>query len=76
MNLTAEMCASIRIIRQSKKITAKQLAEKIGVTESAVTAYERGVRKIPVDKLIAVCKVLDIKVEDLYQEEGVKHVIS
>ncbi len=76
MRLSAEMGASIRIIRQSKKITAKQIAQRIGVTEAAMTAYERGERKIPVERLIAICKILGITIEDLYQERGIEDVVS
>jgi len=50
----------IRKARKLKKMTMKQLAEKIGTVESNVSMYEREERLPPVDKIEAMAKVLGV----------------
>lgn len=49
----------VRIRRQIVELTQEQLAEKIGVCTSFVGHIERGTRKLSVETLYALCKVLE-----------------
>ena len=49
----------VRLRRQIMEFTQEQLAEKIGVCTSFVGHIERGTRKLSVETLYALCKVLE-----------------
>jgi transcriptional regulator with XRE-family HTH domain len=50
----------IREARKAKGLTMRQLAEKIGVTESNISMYEREERQPPIDKFEAMAKALEV----------------
>ncbi len=55
----------IRNRRLAKGYTQRDLAEKIGVTYQVVLQYEKGTRKISIEKLYAMAEVLSINIMDL-----------
>ncbi|WP_338406618.1 MULTISPECIES: helix-turn-helix domain-containing protein [unclassified Wolbachia] len=55
----------VRSCRIAKGYTQKDLAKKIGVTYQIVLQYEKGTRKISIEKLCAIAKVLSINITDL-----------
>ncbi|UXX40486.1 WO male-killing family protein Wmk [Wolbachia endosymbiont of Oryzaephilus surinamensis] len=55
----------VRNRRLAKGYTQKDLAGKIGVTYQIVLQYEKGTRKISIEKLYAIAKVLSISITDL-----------
>ena len=51
--------------RREKNLTQMQLAEKLGITDRAVSKWENG-RSLPDSSImLALCKELDISVNDL-----------
>lgn len=52
----------IREARLEKKMTMKELAKRVGVTESAIHHYEMGIRKMTFDTFGDICKVLGLDV--------------
>lgn len=62
--------SKIRKYRKAKKITQEELAEKIGIKNNTISAYERGVIEVPHSKLLEVAKVLEIKYTHLLPIEG------
>ncbi len=56
----------LRELRKEKNLTMKQLAEKIGLTEQAISQYERGIRTPSSNITDKLCEALDIKKTDLY----------
>ena len=54
--------------RRAKKITQTQLAEKLGVTKTAVSYWETGKRTIYADQMLDYCEVLNIDPQDLVRE--------
>lgn len=62
--------SKIRKYRKIKKITQEELAEKIGIKNNTVSAYERGVIEVPHSKLLEVAKVLGVKYTQLLPIEG------
>lgn len=63
MNL--EMSLRIRELRQKQGLTMKELAEKVGVTEQAISQYERNIRKPNFDMLNKIASALNVSVKDL-----------
>jgi transcriptional regulator with XRE-family HTH domain len=61
----------IKSYRKKKKLTQIELAEKLGVADTTISAYERGFVEIPRSKLIDVAKALDVNHTNLLPiEEG------
>lgn len=55
---------NLSLIRHKKKITRKQLADALQMTEIAFGAYERG--RIPtIDKVFVICETLECSITDL-----------
>ena len=51
--------------RKSKNITQEQLAEKLYITDRAVSKWERGLSLPDADKMLELCNILDINVNEL-----------
>lgn len=51
--------------RKEKKITQEQLAEKLYITDRAVSKWERGLSLPDADKMLDLCNILDISVNEL-----------
>lgn len=55
----------LKQIRESKRISQKELANKLGITESAVCHWEAG-RYLPTtDKLQQIAKTLGVTIDEL-----------
>ena len=57
--------------RKEKKITQEQLAEKLYITDRAVSKWERGLSLPDADKMIDLCNILDINVSELLNGEKI-----
>ncbi|MFP3024776.1 helix-turn-helix domain-containing protein [Wolbachia endosymbiont (group A) of Pogonocherus hispidulus] len=55
----------VRNRRLAKGYSQKDLAKKIGVTYQIVLQYEKGTRKISIEKLYAIAEILSIGIVDL-----------
>lgn len=51
--------------RKEKKLTQEQLAEKLFITDRAVSKWERGLSLPDADKMLDLCNLLDINVNEL-----------
>ena len=56
-------------LRKEKKITQQELAEKIGVTDRAISNWENGRRLPDYSILKALCKELDVTITELLSGE-------
>ena len=57
--------------RKEKKITQEQLAEKLYITDRAVSKWERGLSLPDADKMLDLCNILDINVNELLNGERI-----
>ena len=57
--------------RKEKKITQEQLAEKLYITDRAVSKWERGLSLPDADKMLDLCNMLDINVNELLNGEKI-----
>ena len=56
----------IRELREKQGFTQTELGKKIGLSQKAVTSYERETREPGVETIQALAKALGVKVEDLF----------
>ena len=63
----------LKAIRQERGYTQKQLAGFLGVTEQAVSKYERGNSYPDIEVLSGIAEVLDCSLDYLLQHEPGKH---
>ena len=54
----------LKRIRQEKKWTQKELAEKIHKSVSVISSWERGIRMPNAQSMIALSKILGIHIEN------------
>lgn len=58
----------IREHRKKKNLSQDELGKKIGVRDTTVSAYERGLININLNTLFSISDALEIKVDDLFPE--------
>ena len=63
--------AFIAECRKEKKLTQEQLAEKLYITDRAVSKWERGLSLPDADKMLDLCNILDINVNELLNGERI-----
>ncbi len=52
-------------LRKTQGLTQVQLADALGISQQAVTAYESGQRRVPISSLPLLASTLGVTVEDL-----------
>ena len=58
----------IKMYRQKKKMSQKELGKLIGVGDSAISAYELGKNSLTLSIIFKIAKILDVKVNDLFPD--------
>lgn len=66
------MIFSIKRKREEKELSQTQIAKEIGVTQGAIALWESGKAMPKADKLPKLAKVLECRVEDLFEIDEVK----
>lgn len=59
---------NLKAIIKNQGYTLSQVAAKIGVSQQQVSKYISGANLIDIEKLALLCRVLDCKPEDIYQQ--------
>ena len=67
-----QLSDKIKKIRKERKISQEQLAARCGVSQSAISAIERGDKNPTIDTLEMIAKGLRIKTSDLLSDETEK----
>lgn len=57
-------------LRKQQGLSQTQLAELLGISQQLVAFYERGQRRVPIDLLPAVARLLGVSVEELLGLSG------
>lgn len=55
--------------RKEKNITQSELAERLGITDRAISKWENGICLPDASNLPELCKILDISINDLFSGE-------
>lgn len=66
LSVREEISKNLLYYRKKAGLTQKQLAEKIGVKNTAVSNWESGNNSIDIDTLCLVCDVFGITLNDMY----------
>ncbi len=53
----------MRDLREAKKLTQKQISEVLGIRQQVYSKYELGVRSLPLEHLVKLCKYYDISAD-------------
>lgn len=61
----------IRQIRKNNNLSQEEFAFRIGVSRQTVSAWELGTMKPDIGKIKKICKIFDIKADELLFSEGV-----
>lgn len=57
-------------IREREKISQAELAKRIGVSQGAVSHWEKGIRQPRADQVRELAKVLNCTTDELLREEA------
>ena len=60
---------NIKMLREERKMTQENVADKIGVSFQAVSSWERDEYKPDIDKLISLAELFDVSVSALVEEK-------
>lgn len=60
---------TLKALRLKKKLTQAQLAQKLGLTKSVISAYETGLRMPSYDVLINISKTFEVSTDYLLGQE-------
>lgn len=58
----------VRKIRMQRKLTQRELAEKVMVSSSSITRLEKGQTMVSVFTIIEIAKVLEVPISDILAE--------
>lgn len=64
----------LKTLRLQNDLTQAQLAQKLGLTKSVVSAYETGLRLPSYDVLIHLAKIFDVSTDYLFGLENKKEL--
>lgn len=60
-----ELAQVLQSKRLDKGLSQQEVADKIGMTRSCIANWEQGRRRIDIDTMYRICKVLDIDIVEL-----------
>ena len=60
---------TIATLRKEKKMTQSDLAQKMNVTDKAVSKWERGISLPDVETISKLADVLEVSVEELFKSK-------
>ena len=63
----------IKFYRNKKQLTQEDLAKNLGVIRTSLVQYESGKTSIPFDKLIQLCDILEIKIDNIISDKILNH---
>lgn len=59
----------INLLRESQNISQEEIADKLGISQSAYSKIERGITTISTDKLLTIAEILGITVGELVETD-------
>lgn len=70
LNLLEVLILNIRSLREREGLTQKYLAEQLNVEQSLISIWESGKNQPRADKLPVLAKVLNCKIDDLFESDA------
>lgn len=68
--LDAEIGLRLRQVRESRDISQRVLAERLGITHQQVQKYEDGKNRLTVSRLDEICRVLEISPQYFFEVDS------
>ena len=65
---------NLKTLRKEKGMTQKDLADKMNVTDKAVSKWERGISRPDIDSIPRLAECLSMSTEELFGSTGTKEV--
>jgi transcriptional regulator with XRE-family HTH domain len=65
-----EFGSRLRRLRKAKKMTARELGEKLGVAESTIIGYENGVRSPNLQQLSEIARIFNVTTDFLVSDNA------
>lgn len=66
MDVKTKFANNMKFYRLQMKLTQQEVADKMNVSKGLYSKYERGLVQLDYDKMVQVCKILDITPNDLF----------
>lgn len=66
MEVKTKFANNMKFYRLQMKLTQQEVADKMNVSKGLYSKYERGIIQLDYDKMVQVCKILDITPNDLF----------
>lgn len=63
----------LKSLRKYNDMTRKELADRIGVSEPTIAAYEQGVREPNIDKLKRLSELFNVSIDHLVGNDKIKN---
>ena len=60
-----ELGQRLTVLRKAQGLTQTQLAQELDISQQLVAFYERGQRRVPIDLMHALARILGVTVEEL-----------
>ncbi len=71
-----EIGSKIRYFRELRKLSQKELASIIGVSNSRISNWEQGINRPDADTLVMLCKALNVSADELLDMDTLKMSLS
>ncbi len=65
---------TIENLRKKINISQSELAEQLGVTQGAISQWEKGITSPVADKLPELARILQCEISDLFEDETAQEV--
>ena len=61
---------NIKALREDRDLTQEQVAFELNMSQNTYSKYERGVRAMPIETLIALCRFYNVSADDVLGLSG------
>lgn len=61
---------NIKALRENRGLTQEQVAFELNMSQNTYSKYERGVRAMPIETLVALCQFYDVSADDVLGLSG------
>lgn len=65
---------TLRKLRNEKKITQQQLADRLGITKAMISAYENGIRLPSYDILVKIAAIFNVSTDYLLGISAIRNL--
>lgn len=69
MNIKMNIAKNILFYRKQKKLSQKDLAEKLGVKHNTISSWENGTNSVDIESLFLISEILGVPINELYGVE-------